>query len=63
MVPLFFYTHDFVIEEFLHYIKRIVYIFSQMNKKYPTLFLTWFNKFSRLPYPRLLYVITYFYPE
>ena len=22
-----------------------------MNKKYPTFFLTWFNKFSRVPYP------------
>jgi hypothetical protein len=25
-----------------------------MNKKYPTFFLTWFNKFSRVPYPGLL---------
>jgi hypothetical protein len=24
-----------------------------MNKKYPTFFLTWFNKFSRVPYPGL----------
>ena len=23
MVPLFFYTHDFVIEEILHYIKEL----------------------------------------
>ena len=22
-----------------------------MNKKYPTFFLTWFDKFSRVPYP------------
>ena len=22
-----------------------------MNKKYPTLFLTWFNKFLQVPYP------------
>ena len=22
-----------------------------MNKNYPTFFLTWFNKFSRVPYP------------
>ena len=22
-----------------------------MNKKYPTFFLTWFNKFLRVPYP------------
>ena len=22
-----------------------------MNKKHPTFFLTWFNKFSRVPYP------------
>ena len=22
-----------------------------MNKKYPTFFLTWFNKFTRVPYP------------
>ena len=22
-----------------------------MNKKYPTFFLTWFNKFSQVPYP------------
>ena len=24
-----------------------------MNKNYPTFFLTWFNKFSRVPYPGL----------
>jgi hypothetical protein len=22
-----------------------------MNKKYPTFFFTWFNKFTRVPYP------------
>ena len=22
-----------------------------MNKEYPTFFLTWFNKFSQVPYP------------
>jgi hypothetical protein len=27
-----------------------------MNKKYPTFFLTWFNKFSRVPYPGKLYM-------
>ena len=32
MVPLFFYTHNFVIEEVLHYIKEFNK-FSQMNKK------------------------------
>jgi hypothetical protein len=26
-----------------------------MNKKYPTFFLTWFNKFSRVPYPGRTY--------
>ena len=33
--------------------QKIVQIFSQVNKKYPTFFLTWFNKFSRVPYPGL----------
>ena len=29
---------------------RIAYIVSQMNKKYPKFFPTWFNKFSLVPY-------------
>ena len=32
MVPFFFYTHNFVIEEVLHYIKELCK-FSHMNKK------------------------------
>ena len=31
--------------------QRIVYIFLEMNKKHPILFLTWFNKFSQVSYP------------
>ena len=51
MVPLFSYTHNFVIVEGPSLYLRIVQVFSQMNNKYPTFFLTWFNKILRVSYP------------
>jgi hypothetical protein len=33
MVPLFFYTHNFVIEEVLHYIKELYKFYNKWIKK------------------------------
>ena len=32
-----------------------------MNKKYPIFFLTWFDEFSRVPYPGFYYILIDFH--
>ena len=55
VVPLVYYTRNFVIEEVLHYIQEFYKFSHKCIKKYNTFFLTSFIKFLRVPYPGAKY--------